>query len=107
MRIRIIIDTEDALDAPQSPFTLSMFHDDDAGDQSRIPQELSDGSLCLIGSSIPEMLRALADDLQRQDEDATLCPSCWGIIPPEGTQMVEEDGELCVCLTDTKGEARA
>lgn len=30
------------------------------------------------------------------DDDST-CPACWGILPPEGVQMVPDDGALCTC----------
>lgn len=31
------------------------------------------------------------------DLDPHTCSECWGIIPPEGTQMVPDDGQLCEC----------
>lgn len=56
MRIRIIIDDQDAADAPESPFTLNVYRDDDDGTQSRIPL----GDEAVIGADVPAMLRDLA-----------------------------------------------
>lgn len=63
MRIRIIIDTQDA-DDPQviqdgTPFTLNVYKDDDDGTPSRESLQIGTEG-CLIGGDIPEML----DDLR-------------------------------------------
>jgi hypothetical protein len=34
-------------------------------------------------------------EAERSDSD--ICPACWGINPPEGVTMVEEDGAVCDC----------
>lgn len=67
MRIRIIIDTQDADDpgANGNPFTLCAYGDDDDGTQTREPFEL-DGSGCLIDRDIPRMLRDLAGMWERR-----------------------------------------
>lgn len=33
-------------------------------------------------------------------DDGVTCTDCWGIVPPEGVQMVPEDGEICRCDED-------
>jgi len=52
----------------------------------------------LVGLSVYEE----SDEERRAAEDATMCPTCWGIIPPEGVTMVPEDGELCHCNDATE-----
>jgi hypothetical protein len=32
--------------------------------------------------------------------DTDTCVQCHGIVPDEGTHMVEEDGQLCTCAID-------
>ncbi len=32
--------------------------------------------------------------------DSDTCTECWGIVPPDGVTMVEEDGQLCTCPLD-------
>lgn len=61
MRIRIIIDTQDA-DEPEAidtPFTLNVHKDDDDGTPSRVPLHIA-GEDCLIGNDIGAMLHELA-----------------------------------------------
>lgn len=58
LRLRIIIDNQDAADAPESPFTLNLFTDDTDGTPSLEPWDLDSG--CIVGASIPDMLRTLA-----------------------------------------------
>jgi hypothetical protein len=63
MRIRIIIDTQDA-DDPDAletgmPFTLNVYKDDDDGTPSRVPLEIG-SECCLVGGDVPTMLRELA-----------------------------------------------
>lgn len=67
MRVRIIIDTDDA-DSPEAietgtPFTLNVYCDDDDGTPSREPLEVGSES-CLIGGDISAMLRDLATSWQ-------------------------------------------
>lgn len=63
MRIRIIIDTEDADDpdaiATGMPFTLNAYCDDDDGTPSRQTLEIGSES-CLVGGDIAQMLTDLA-----------------------------------------------
>lgn len=63
MRIRIIIDTQDADDpdavATGTPFTLNAYCDDDDGTPSGQSLEIGSES-CLIGGDIAQMLHDLA-----------------------------------------------
>ncbi len=59
MRIRIIIDTLDADQSPDAPFTLNVFADDEDGTQSREPLEIGDEGSALVGYRIGTMLQAL------------------------------------------------
>lgn len=69
MRTRIIIDTQDAEDCPDMPFTLNVHRDDDEGDQSRNTIDIG-SETCLIGNDIPAMLRELADKWEAEPLDA-------------------------------------
>lgn len=69
MRTRIIIDTQDAEDCPEMPFTLNVHRDDDEGDQSTNTVDIGHET-CLIGSDIPAMLRDLADHWEAAPLDA-------------------------------------
>lgn len=64
MRIRIIIDTQDAEDPhvveTDMPFTLNVYKDDEDGTPNSQPLEIGSES-CLIGGDIPEMLHNLMD----------------------------------------------
>lgn len=63
MRIRIIIDTQDADDPDAvttgTPFTLNAYYDDDDGTPSRQSLEIGSES-CLAGGDIAQMLHDLA-----------------------------------------------
>lgn len=64
MRLRIIIDTQDA-DVPEvlragTPFTLNVYKDDEDATPGREPLDIGDES-CLIGGSIPQLLTGLAE----------------------------------------------
>jgi len=63
MRIRIIIDTDDANDPsvvePSTPFTLNVYKDDDDGTASHEPLEIGSES-AIIGDDIAWMLHELA-----------------------------------------------
>lgn len=62
MRIRIIIDTQDAEDPSaletNMPFTLNIYKDDEDGTLSTEPLEIGSES-CLVGDDIPGMLHDL------------------------------------------------
>jgi len=62
MRTRIIIDTRDADDAPDTPFTLNVYRDDDDGTPSTFTHAIGLGGGALVGYYIPDMLRELADN---------------------------------------------
>jgi hypothetical protein len=63
MRLRIVIDTQDAHDpevlGAGTPFTLNVYKDDEDGTPAREPLDIGSES-CLVGGSIPKMLNGLA-----------------------------------------------
>jgi hypothetical protein len=70
MRTRIVIDTLDAADAPEAPFTLNVYRDDDDGTESRENVDILPHGSCLVGADIPAMLRELAAAWERTPLDA-------------------------------------
>lgn len=62
LRLRIIIDSQDAAECPETPFTLNVYTDDADGSESRIAWDIGNEN-CLIGASPAQMLRELADKI--------------------------------------------
>jgi hypothetical protein len=83
VRLRIILDNQDAAQSPAEPYTLNVYRDNDDGTQSDYSVELADGNECLLGSDIPTMLRALADSWPTDAILAT-CAEC-------GEKIVTDD----------------
>lgn len=59
MRLRIIIDTQDGDQAPEQPFTLSLWKDDEDGTPSRMNATI-DGDAALVGERVDLVLVDLA-----------------------------------------------
>lgn len=93
MRIRIIIDTQDAGDpgAADEPFTLNVYQDDEDGTQSRAPLEIEGHGSALIGGRIDVMLTQLAE--------------CWGTgrITDEDDQLIPADAKAWRTSLEPKG----
>jgi len=86
MRIRIIIDTQDAEEAPDAPFTLNVYKDDDDGTPSGNPLGIGEEDSCLIGYGIPDLLYRLAQhwnlaEVYDQDGEA---------MPRTGAEWVQQ-----------------
>jgi hypothetical protein len=75
VKLRIVIDNEDSSDSEDAPLTLNVYRDDD--DESK---SFDDGGNCLLGSSLPGMLRALAEEIENgtvgEPEEFDLCSRC-------------------------------
>ena len=57
MRLRIIVDDQDRQWAPQQPYTLNVYRDDDDGTESRFQMNVE----AIVGGDIPAMLTELVE----------------------------------------------
>lgn len=84
IKLRIVIDNEDAADAPDRPLTLNVYRSWAGGDDSFEMSNPDDESA--IGSSVPDMLRELADNWHSSDahpDDGTepeTCSECGDVL---------------------------
>lgn len=81
MRMRIIIDTQDAGDpgAFDKPFTLSIYQDDEDGTPSREPLEIGTHGSALVGDEIDTMLNQLANVWK------------WGLLTDQNGDVIPVD----------------
>lgn len=83
MELRITIDNNDAEECPESPYTLNAFRDyGNLDSRTKEPMQFDDGGSCLIGCSVPDMLRILADQIEEggvgEPEEFDTCDRCGG-----------------------------